>query len=187
MSRRSRPAQLAFPDRAAPPGQCVTLTLVDLAVIALVGVSVLFALWRGAVREVLSLASWVVAFFAAKIFAPALAGWFAPLSNYENVRLGAAWLAVFFVALIGVSVVAILVSGTLKSIGLGFADRLLGALFGLARGLVIVALLVLASGLTSVPQSAAWQQAVLRPTVEGLGVFARSFLPEALAKYVKFR
>lgn len=165
----------------------MSLTLVDFAVIALVGASVLFALWRGAVREVLSLASWVVAFFAAKIFAPGLAGWFAPLSNYENVRLGAAWVSVFFVALIGVSVVAILVSGTLKSIGLGFADRLLGGLFGLARGLLIVTLLALCGGLTSVPQSEAWQKAVLRPTVESLGVFARSFLPEALAKHVKFR
>jgi len=165
----------------------VSLTIVDIAVIALVGVSVLFALWRGAVREVLSLASWVVAFFAAKIFAPGIAGWFMPLSNYENVRLGAAWITVFFVSLMGVSLVALLVSGALKSIGLGFTDRLLGALFGLARGLLIVTLLALLGGLTSLPQSEAWQKAALRPTVESLGVFARSFLPEALAKYVKFK
>jgi membrane protein required for colicin V production len=164
----------------------VPLTLVDIAVIGLLGVSVLFALWRGAVREVLSLASWVVAFFAAKIFAPGLAGWFVPLSNYENARLGAAWIAVFLVALIAVSVIAMVVSGALKSIGLGFTDRLLGALFGLARGLLIVTLLVLVGGLTSLPQSEAWQKAALRPTVESLGVFARGFLPEALAKYVKF-
>lgn len=165
----------------------MSLTLIDLAVVALVGVSVLFALWRGAVREVLSLASWVIAFFAAKIFAPGLAGWFAPLSNYENVRLGAAWLAVFVVVLIVVSVVAIVVSGALRSIGLGFVDRLLGAAFGLARGLLVVTLLVLAGGLTSVPQTEAWKKAVLRPTVESLGVFARSFLPEGLAKHVKFK
>jgi membrane protein required for colicin V production len=163
------------------------LTLVDLVVISLIGLSILFALWRGAVREVLSLASWVIAFFAARILAPGLAGWFAPLSNYESVRLGAAWVAVFVVALIVVGVVAILVSGALKSIGLGFADRLLGALFGLARGLLIVTLLVLVGGLTSVPQTEAWKKAVLRPTVESLGVFARSFLPEGIAKYVKFK
>ncbi len=165
----------------------VSLTLVDLAVIVLIALSVLFALWRGAVREVLSLASWVIAFFAAKFFAPSLAGWFAPLSNYQNVRLGAAWIAIFVVALIAVSIVAILLSGALRSIGLGFADRFLGACFGLARGLLIVTLLVLAGGLTSVPQTEAWQKAVLRPTVESLGVFARSFLPEDLAKYVKFK
>jgi membrane protein required for colicin V production len=150
-------------------------------------VSVLFALWRGAVREVLSLASWVVAFFSAKFFAPGVAGWFAPLSNYDNVRLGGAWVAVFLVTLIGVSVVAMLLSATLKSIGLGLADRLLGAFFGLARGLLIVTLLVLVGGLTSVPKTEAWQKAMLRPTVESLGVFARSFLPEALAKYVNFK
>jgi len=165
----------------------MSLTLVDLVVISLIGVSVLFALWRGAVREVLSLASWVIAFFAAKILSPGLAGWFAPLSNYGNVRLGAAWIAVFLVALILVSVVAIVVSGAVKSIGLGFVDRLLGAALGLARGLLIVTLLVLVGGLTSVPQTEAWKKAVLRPTVESLGVFARSFLPEGLAKYVKFQ
>jgi membrane protein required for colicin V production len=165
----------------------VSLTLLDLAVLVLIGVSVLFALWRGAVREVLSLAAWVIAFFAAKLLAPDLARWFAPLSDYENVRLGAAWVAVFFVVLIVVSIVAILLSSALKSIGLGFADRVLGGLFGLARGLVIVTLLVLVGGLTSVPKTEAWQKAALRPTVESLGVFARSFLPDGLAQHVKFK
>lgn len=165
----------------------MSFTLLDLAVVVLIGLSVLFALWRGAVREVLSLAAWVIAFFAAKLLAPGIAGWFAPLSSYENARLGAAWVTVFVVVLIVVSIVAILLSGAVKSIGLGFVDRVLGALFGLARGLVIVTLLVLVSGLTSVPKTEAWQKAVLRPTVESLGVFARSFLPEGLAKYVKFK
>jgi membrane protein required for colicin V production len=103
------------------------------------------------------------------------------------VRIVAAWVTVFIVALIVISIVSILISGTLKSIGLGFTDRLLGALFGLARGLLIVTLLVVLGGLTSVPQTDAWQKAALRPTVESLGVFARSFLPESLAKHVKFR
>jgi membrane protein required for colicin V production len=163
-----------------------SLTLVDLAVIALVGLSVAFALWRGAVREVLSLVSWVVAFLVAKLFAPSVAIWFAPLSDYETVRVVAAWIIVFIAALVLVSMLAILISGTLKSIGLGFTDRLLGALFGLARGVLIVTLLAVLGGLTSVPKTEAWQKAVLRPTVESLGVFARSFLPEALAKHVKF-
>jgi membrane protein required for colicin V production len=165
----------------------LSLTLVDFAVIALIGLSVLYAIWRGAVREVLSLVSWVAAFFVAKYFAPTVAVWFAPLSNYENVRIVAAWVTVFIVALIVISIVSILISGTLKSIGLGFTDRFLGALFGLARGLLIVTLLVVLGGLTSVPQTDAWQKAALRPTVESLGVFARSFLPESLAKHVKFR
>lgn len=165
----------------------MSLTLLDLAVVVLIGLSVLFALWRGAVREVLSLASWVIAFFAAKLLAPGLAGWFAPLSSYENARLGAAWVAVFVVVLMVVSIVAILLSGALRSIGLGFLDRVLGALFGLARGVLIVALLVVIGGLTSVPKTEAWQKAMLRPTVESLGIFARSLLPEGVAKYVKFK
>jgi len=164
----------------------MSLTLVDVAVIALIALSVVFALWRGVVRELLSLASWVIAFFVAKLSAPSVAVWFAPLSGYETVRIVAAWTAVFIAVLIVVSVIAMLISGTLKSIGLGFIDRFLGALFGLARGVLIVTVLAVLSGLTTVPKTEAWQKALLRPTVESLGVFARSFLPEALAKHVKF-
>jgi len=163
------------------------VTLVDFAVIAIVGLSVVFAIWRGVVREALSLLSWLIAFFAAKFFAPSVAVWYAPLSNNESVRIGAAWGTVFIVVLILVGIVGLLLSGTLKAIGLGGLDRLLGALFGLTRGLLVVTIVALLAGLTSLPKTEDWQKATTRPIVEPMAVLARSYLPEPLPTYVRFR
>lgn len=163
------------------------MTMVDFAVIAIVGLSVLFAIWRGVVREALSLLSWVIAFFAAKFFAPDVAGWFVSLSNDERIRIVAAWISVFLVALIVVSIVGLVLSGTLKAIGLGVVDRTLGAVFGLLRGVLMVVVIALIGGLTTLPKTDAWRNAAVRPTVESLAVLARSFLPEALAKRISFK
>jgi len=163
------------------------MTMVDVATIAILGLSVLLAASRGVVREVLSLLSWVAAFFAAKFFASIGAGWFAPLSSNEDVRIAVAWLTAFIATLIVVGIVALLISGALKSIGLGVVDRILGAAFGLARGMLIVTLFALIAGLTTVPKTDAWRKATMRSTVESLAVLARSFLPEVLAKRISFK
>ena len=163
------------------------MTLVDYAVIAIVALSVLFAIWRGVVREALSLLSWVIAFFAAKFLAPSIAVWFVSLSNNDSVRIGLAWAAVFLVVLILVGVVGLLLSGTLKAIGLGGLDRTLGAVFGLARGLLVVTVVALLAGLTSLPKTEEWRKATTRPLVEPMAVLARAYLPEPLPDYVRFR
>jgi membrane protein required for colicin V production len=163
------------------------MTLVDVATIAVLCLSVLLGVSRGLVREVLSLLSWVAAFLAAKFFAPIGAPWFTPLSNSEDVRIVVAWVVVFVATLVVVSIVGLLISGTLKSVGLGALDRIFGALFGLARGLLIVTLCALIAGLTTLPKTEAWRKATLRSTVESLAVLARSFLPEMLAKRISFK
>lgn len=163
------------------------VTLVDLAVVAVLGLSVLFALWRGAIRETLALASWVIAFIAAKALAPMVALWLAPLPGSESMRIVAAWFLVFVTVLILGGIVGLLISSALHSIGLGTVDRMLGGIFGLARGLLIVTVLALIAGLTSLPETEAWEKARLRSHVEGLAVFARGLLPASLAKNISYQ
>ncbi len=163
------------------------MTLVDYGVIVILAASVAFAIWRGVVREALSLLSWVIAFFVAKLYAPSVAGWFASLTHNESARIGAAWATIFIVVLIVVGIVGLLLSGTLKAIGLGGLDRFLGALFGVARGLAMVTLIALLAGMTSLPKTEEWRKAASRPLVESMAVLARSYLPEPLPGYVQFR
>jgi len=163
------------------------MTLFDLAVIAIIGLSVLLSVIRGLVREVLALAAWVVAFFAANVLAGTIAPWMPEALPTEEIRLLAGFLCVFLSVLIAMSVLAILASKLVKSAGLGLEDRLLGVVFGLARGLLVVMILVLLAGLTSLPRQAVWRNAVLSSPLEAFAGIIKGWLPLELAQRITYR
>ncbi len=162
------------------------MTLFDLAVIAIIGLSVLLSVIRGLVREVLALAAWVVAFLAANLLSGAVVPWMPEALASEELRLLAAFVCVFLGVLITMSLLAMLASRLVKNAGLGLEDRLLGAAFGLARGLLVVMILVLLAGLTSLPRQAVWRNAVLSGPLEAFAGMIRPWLPAQLAQRIKY-
>lgn len=162
------------------------MTLVDLAVIAIVALSVLLSVIRGLVREVLALAAWVVAFLAANALAGAVAPWMPEALGTEELRLLAGFLCVFLGVLIAMSVLAMLASKLVKSAGLGLEDRLLGAAFGFVRGLLVVVILVLLAGLTSLPRLAVWRNAVLSGPLVAYAGIVKGWLPAELAQRITY-
>ena len=162
------------------------MTLFDLAVIAIVGLSVLLSVIRGLVREVLALAAWVVAFFAANLLAGTVAGQLPESLPTEEIRLLAGFLCVFLGVLIAMSLLAMLASKLVKSAGLGLEDRLLGSVFGLARGLLVVMILVLLAGLTSLPRQAVWRNAILSDPLQAFAGIIKAWLPVELAQRIKY-
>ena len=96
------------------------------------------------------------------------------------------WLAVFIVALIGLSVLAILASKLVKVIGLGAADRAVGGFFGLARGLLVVMILVLLAGLTTLPRQPVWRDAMLTGPLETFAGYIKGWLPADLSKRIRY-
>ena len=162
------------------------MTLFDLVVIAIVGLSVLLSVIRGLVREVLALAAWVVAFLAANLLAGTVAPSMPEAIPSEELRLLAGFGCVFLGVLIAMSLLAMLISKLVKSAGLGLEDRLLGAAFGLARGLLVVMILVLLAGLTSLPRQAVWRNAILVPMLEASAGYVKTWLPAELSKRIKY-
>jgi membrane protein required for colicin V production len=162
------------------------VTVFDYAVLLVVAASVLLSVMRGFVREVLALAAWLIAFVAASLLAGVVAGWIGPSIPDESWRALAAFVAVFFATLVGMSLVAIAVSGLLKRAGLGVEDRLLGGFFGLARGLLIVMVGVLLGGLTALPRQPVWNDAMLSPPLEALAGAVKPWLPEILASNLSY-
>src|SRR4051812_30140911 len=119
------------------------MTGLDIGVAGLILLSTLLAFWRGLVRVAVSLAAWVIALFAAIKLSPQLAAMLPVFADQPPAR----YLTAFLVILIGVLIVGVLIglilSKVVRAIGLGFLDRLLGAVFGFARGMLIVMVLVL--------------------------------------------
>lgn len=162
------------------------MTLFDYAVLVIAGLSILFGVWRGLVREVLSLAAWVVAFFAANFLAPQVAGVLPKGMASEEIKLLIGFVCVFLAALVVMTLLAIVVSKLVKVAGLGAWDRGLGAVFGLARGLLVVLVLVLLAGLTSLPRQPVWKSALLSEPLVALAGHAKALMPADFARRITY-
>jgi membrane protein required for colicin V production len=122
--------------------------------------SMLLGAWRGLVFEVLSLISWVVAFVLAKWFALDAAQHLPMGGASEPLRYAAGFLLVFIAAILVGGLIAVVVKKLTSAVGLSPVDRSLGALFGAARGVLLLLLASVVVGLTPMKDSADWQQSV---------------------------
>ncbi len=159
----------------------------DYAIIALAAISVIVGIVRGAIREVINFAGWIVAFVLAHAFAQSLAAYFADWMAEPVYRLVVAWMSIFLFVLVVSALIASLVSELVRKLGLGGLDRTLGALIGLARGALVLLVLTLAAGMTKFPQSILWKNAVATPWLEIAALHARALLPESLASRITYR
>lgn len=143
--------------------------MIDFIIIGIVVFSLLVSLWRGFVREVLSLAGWVIAFFvASKFYAPMsqllLQFNSVYLNNSEYLRNGIAAAVLFIAVLIVSGIINALLSQLVDKTGLSGTDRVLGAGFGLLRGVFIVAaILFFLDTFTAFNQSELWKESQLIP------------------------
>lgn len=163
------------------------MTLFDYLVLGIIGISLLLGLWRGVVSEMLALAAWVLAFFAARLGSATVADWMKQSISDPMIRQGVAIVAIVITVLLLVALVRFLLRELLKAVGLGVTDRMLGAVFGVLRGVAIVLVLVLVGGLTSLPHQHWWQEAMLAPPLETAVIASKPWLPADLAKRIRYR
>ncbi len=163
------------------------MTAFDYTVIGIGVASLLIGLWRGVVGEILALLAWVLAFFAAKFWGEEVARLvFAGLAD-PAVRIVAAWVSVFVVVLLLMSLLRLALRSLLKVLGLSLTDRALGMIFGAARGLLIVLVLVAAGGMTSAPKEKWWSEAQFAAPLETAVLASKPWLPPDIAKRIRFR
>jgi len=154
---------------------------VDYAIIIIVSLSALISVLRGFVREALSLAAWVLAFWVAFTFHQNLASILAKYIETPSLQLISAFALLFVVTLIIAALINNLVGQLVKKTGLTGTDRMLGILFGVARGAVIVAILVLMAGLTQIPNDPWWKESVFIVHFQNMAIWLKSFLPDDIA------
>lgn len=162
------------------------MTTFDYVVLAIVGLSVILSVWRGAVRELFALAAWIVAFFVAQVYGADLAALLPGAIENASIRLLVGVVIVFVSILILAALIALLLSKLIRAVGLGLADRALGGVFGLLRGMLVVLILVLLCGLTALPRQPEWREAMLSPPLEAAALTARAYLPAELSKRISY-
>ncbi len=163
------------------------MTLLDYAVLIIIGFSIALSIMRGLMKELLALAAWVLAFFLAWLFGGQAATLMPAEIPGDELRALAGYIATFFLVLLMMSLVSFAVSQLIKSAGLSVEDRMLGAIFGLVRGIAVVMTLVLLAGATALPGQPFWRDAVLRPQLERTAIVIKSWLPPAVSQHIRYR
>lgn len=121
----------------------------DIIILVIVGVSGLYGLMRGFVREVFSFLIWLFAFVAALNFHPVAQGWLEQfdITASENMRIILGFLVIFIITFIIGNIIFKFARQLLEKSQLGFLDRLFGLLFGILRALVIIVLAMMIANL----------------------------------------
>ena len=162
------------------------MTAIDYIVLGILFISIFLSVMRGLVRAVLSLAGWIVAFIFAGSFSADFEPFLPSEIGGESLRILVSFVVVFISVLLVTVLVTMLLSSFIKGIGLGFVDRILGAVFGFLRGLLVITVLVLIAGLTSIPQQNFWQQALFSDPLEVVAMQVIPWLPNDLASRIIF-
>jgi membrane protein required for colicin V production len=160
------------------------MATLDWVVLALLGVSLLVGALRGLVYEVLSVLSWIAAFVLAQWLGPEVATLLPMSGAAEPLRYAAGFALVFIVAVFAGSLLAWLTKKLVEAVGLRPADRALGAMFGLVRGLVLVLALAVVVNLTALKASGWWVESVTAGVSTAALRGLKPVLPEEFGRHL---
>ena len=158
----------------------------DYVVLGVFALSIGWGIWRGLVREVMSLVGWVIAFLAANLFAAPLGDQLPASISRPEYRTLFAFIVIFFLAVIVTTLASIWLAKVMHAAGLGSVDKVFGALFGLLRALIIVLVVAIIAGFTSVPKSAVWKDSLSGNQLAAAVTALKPWLPPALAARLKY-
>ena len=151
------------------------LGTVDWVIIVVLSVSVVLSLWRGFVREAISLAGWVAAFVIANLYVVEMTRLLAPLIDSPTGRYVVAYAILFVLTLLLAAVIRRLAVQAVRITGLSLLDRILGTAFGFTRGVILIPVSVYLLRHLAPPQDLQWlDQSELMPHVDMLAQWAQT-------------
>lgn len=145
---------------------------------------VLNGLWRGLIDEVLGLAALVIGFVFAQIFASSLGAYLPVTDVSPEMRYLMGFVLVLVICLVLVSMLSKLLSTLISAIGLGFLNRLMGAVFAFSKAMVLCLCLTTVVRLTPIRDFDLWKQSVIADYLVAALSSLKPFLPDEFGKYV---
>ena len=160
------------------------MTSTDWILLALLAASMLMGAWRGLVYEVLSVMGWIAAFLLAQWFAPDVADKLPMQTSGETLRYAAAFVLVFIASVFVAGLISSLMKKIISVVGLRPVDRILGAFFGLFRGLILLLALSVVVHMTALQDSEWWLESKGAPMLMTLLKGLRPMLPEKFGAFL---
>ena len=162
-------------------------TIIDAVIIAIIAISVIVAFFRGFISEALSLVVWILAFMGAvmyyqdvgKMLPNIFGGSLGSLNSEDSIFSDLISFAITFIGLlILLGLVNLLITFILRRLSISWPDRLLGAVFGLLRGMFIVAIVSLFVIESPLKETEYWSNAKLSKMATSWAHTLSSFIPE---------
>jgi membrane protein required for colicin V production len=156
----------------------------DWILLALLAASMLLGALRGLVYEVLSVMGWIAAFLLAQWFAPAVSEKLPMQGSGETLRFAAAFVLVFIASVFAAGLISSLMKKLISAVGLRPVDRILGAIFGAFRGLILLLALSVVVHMTALHESDWWLESKGGPMLMTLLKGLRPMLPEKFGAFL---
>ena len=151
---------------------------VDYCILGVTLVSIIIGVFRGIVREVLGLLTWLVAFLAAFLFHNEVAGLLQPKISNPALCVAASYAGTFLTGLLVGAIISSILVEAVRNSSFSSADRTMGAGFGVLRGLFLTALFLLIAGNMGAKKDDWWQRSLLVPKLEWLADGLQLLVPE---------
>jgi len=156
------------------------MSWVDIAIVTIIGLSVLTGLFRGFVKELVALCVWILAIWLGYHYSQSLDPWLKPYIHEQSPRSVVGFIAILFATLLAGGIVNAMLSFILKRAGLSGTDRTLGMGFGFLRGVFIVSLLIVAVKMTSLPYEQYSKDSKLCVKFDPLVVWLLAKMPDVI-------
>ncbi len=163
----------------------MSVQILDIVLIIFIAISILIGIYRGFVKEILSLGAWVLAGLIAWRYGEQAKVFIKPYISQEPLDLAVAYVAVFLIALITLSVISYIISQLFASTGMTGIDRSLGSVFGVLRAVVIIAVLIIVGRFIGMDKMEWWTDSQMLPYFEPLVEWLKSFLPDDFIKRIE--
>ena len=162
------------------------MTIFDYLVLFVLVCSIVISALNGFVREGLSFAGWNAAFWIANAYGESLAKLLPDVFSNDTALLITSYVVLF----VGVKLLAMMLEKMLQRMveegGYKTANRGLGAVFGLGKGVVIVLAVAILCGMTAIPKQPFWKDAMLSPVVEAGVRLIKPLFPYSFARQINF-
>jgi membrane protein required for colicin V production len=158
----------------------------DYAILAIFAVSIAVGALRGFIKEVFALAVWAAAFVVAYHFAGDVADLMASAVALPSARTAMGFAGLFIAVLLVGGLINYLLGRLVETTGLSGTDRLLGGVFGAARGIALVVALLLVCGFTPIPADPWWKDSTTIQRILPLVEWSASLLPETVSEHLDF-
>lgn len=154
----------------------------DWALLVVIGASILLGLLRGFMREMISLAGWIAGIWLAFRFAAAISAVLPFAEDWPLLRTAVVAVLIVVVCVFVAALVGWLVRELIRAAKLSAADRTLGGVFGLARGMLIVGLAIFLVRDTELYRDPLWRDSLVLPKIEAALAFALRQVPETAVR-----
>ena len=151
--------------------------MADIVILTVMGVSLVFGLFRGLLRELLSLVSWILAFWIAYRYSSSFAQVIDQALQNPTLSQAVSAILVFVLVLVALMLLASLLSKIFKATGLAGTDRILGGLFGLGRAVVILSVALILAGHTAVNEQDWYNASMMIPVFDRVLDWVAGYLP----------